>query len=185
MGTIRHPQPAKLFFGMLSSDPSLFDACARILVTEYGPVDLESEILPWNITNYYREELGDRILRKFIFLERLIDPSELPRTKIFTNNVESTFATREIRGLHRRINLDPGYLTQAKVVLATTKDFAHRIYIGDGIYAEATLRYSSPDRGFVPFDHTYPDYRTEQYTAIFNKARENLRSALKRNGKID
>jgi len=182
MGTIRPPLLVKLFFGMLSPDPSLFDICAEILCREYGPVDLASEVLPWENTEYYRDEMGDRIVRKFIFLERLIDPKELPRIKTFTIGVENRFAVQKGTILQRRINLDPGYLTEAKVVLSTTKDFAHRIYIGDSIYAEVTLRYSNSSRRFVPFEHTYPDYRTDAYATLFSTARENLRSALKRNG---
>jgi len=170
---------------MLSSNASLFDACAQILRGEYGPLDFESEIFPWDNTEYYRDELGDHIERKFIFFERLIDPGELPRIKILTNNVESNFATRKGSVLRRRINLDPGYITQAKVVLATTKDFSHRIYLAHGIYAEVTLRYSNADRRFIPYDYTYPDYRTDTYATLFNKARENLRMALKEIGKTD
>jgi len=183
MGTIRSPQPVKLFIGMLSCDTSLFDACAQILGREYGPLDFESDVFPWDNTEYYRDEMGDRIERKFIFFEQLMDPGDLPRIKTFTNSVENSFAAQDGAVLRRRINLDPGYVTQAKVVLATTKDFAHRIYLGDGIYAEVTLRYSNADRGFTPFDYTYPDYRTDTYRALFNTARENLRTALKKNSK--
>jgi hypothetical protein len=167
---------------MLSPDPSLFDICAEILCREYGPVDLASEVLPWDNTEYYRDEMGDRIVRKFIFLERLIDPNELSRIKTFTIGIENEFAVQKGTILQRRINLDPGYVTEAKVVLSTTKDFAHRIYIGDSIYAEVTLRYSTSVRRFVPLEHTYPDFRTDAYGTLFNRARDSLRSALKRTG---
>jgi len=170
---------------MLSSDAALFDACALVINREYGPLEFESENLPWNNTEYYRDEMGDHIIRKFIFLERLMDPGELSLIKVFTNNVENSFAAREAGVSRRRINLDPGYIDQAKVVLATTKDFAHRIYLGGGIYAEVTLRYSNVDRAFIPFDYTYPDYRTDAYRLLFNKARDSLRSALKGKGKTD
>jgi hypothetical protein len=148
----------------------------------YGPIDLASEVLPWENTAYYRDEMGDHIVRKFIFFERLIDPNELSRIKAFTIGLESRFAVQKGTIPQRRINLDPGYLTEAKVVLSTTKDFAHRIYIGNSIYAEVTLRYSNSARRFVPFEHTYPDYRTDAYAALFNRARDNLRSALRING---
>ena len=185
MGTIRSPHPVKLFIGMLSSDAALFDTCTQVISREYGPVDFQSEILPWNKTEYYRDEMGNHIARKFIFLEQLINPGELSRIKVFTNSVEDNLAAREGAVLRRRINLDPGYVDQAKVVLATTKDFAHRIYLSDGIYAEVTLRYSNADRGFIPFDYTYPDYRTEAYGLLFSRARDSLRTALKKKGKTD
>jgi hypothetical protein len=178
MGKVRSPLPVKLFVGMLSPDPSLFNVCAEILCKKYGNIDYQSAVLPWGKTDYYREEMGDGIVRRFVFFERLLDPNDLPNIKLSTSEIENDFALRTGDILRRRINLDPGYLTEAKVVLATTKDFSHRIYIGSNIYAEVTLRYSIRDRSFTPCDYTYPDYRTEQYRAVFNKARELLRGGL-------
>ena len=178
MGFLHPPLPVKLFFGMLSPEPLLFDICIEILSSEYGSIDYRSDTWPWDKTDYYRMEMGTGILRKFIFCERLIDPAVLPSVKQFTNALENTFALPGVDKPRRRINLDPGYLTEAKVVLATTKDFSHRVYIGSEIYAEVTLRYSVSDRHFVPLDHTYPDYRSEEYISMFNKARELLRKTL-------
>jgi hypothetical protein len=180
MGIARSPLSVKLFLGMLSPDISLFDACAEILYKEFGSLDYESDVLPWDTTNYYREEMGDDIKRKFIFFDQLIDPGDLPKIKLCTNTIEKDYTARAGDALHRRINLDPGYVTEAKVVLATTKDFAHRIYIGSNIYAEVTLRYSAKDGRFTPCEHTYPDYRTDQYRTIFDRARERLRTARRR-----
>lgn len=180
MGKIRNPIPVKLFIGMLSPDPSLFDTCAEIIRVEYGPIDYQSGILPWNNTDYYHEEMGPGIVRKFIFFERLMDPIKLPEVKIFTNEVEKRFMVQAENTLLRTVNIDPGYVTEAKVVLATTKDFSHRIYIGEGIYAEVTLRYSTIGRCFTTLEHTYPDYRMDSYRTLFNKARDILRTKLKR-----
>ncbi len=178
MGTARHPLPVKLFIGMLSHDAALFVACAEILKKEYGTLEAESALIPWDKTDYYRDEMGSGILRKFLFFEQAIDPGRLPAIKRFTNAVESTYAIPDGERLKRRINLDPGYVTEAKVVLATTKDFAHRLYIGDGIYAEVTLRYDAKKRSFVPNDQTYPDYRTKEYLELFNASRKKLKSDL-------
>ncbi|HYA86944.1 MAG TPA: DUF4416 family protein [Nitrospirota bacterium] len=178
MGKSHHPLPVKLFFGMLTPEPPLFDTCIDILSREYGPLDYRSETRSWNMTNYYRTEMGTGILRKFIFCERLIDPAVLPAIKQYANTLENTFAVPGAGTLQRRINIDPGYLTEAKVVLATTKDFSHRVYIGSDIYAEVTLRYSTRERRFIPMDYTYPDYRSEDYVLMFNQARELLRKAL-------
>lgn len=178
MAEIRKPLPVKLFIGMLSPEPDLFDVCAEITRKEYGPLDYQSAILPWDKTDYYQDEMGTGIFRKFIFFDRLIDPGDLPKIKLFTNGVEKKFAARAGTAVRRRINLDPGYVTEAKVVLATTKDFAHRIYIGSNIYAEVTLKYAVRDRDFIPFDYTYPDYRTDAYRTMFIAARERLRTAF-------
>ena len=182
MGTIRSPLPAKFFVGMLSPDPPLFIACADILCREYGPLDYQSPLLPWDKTDYYREEMGDGIVRTFIFFERLMDMAMLPNIKHRTNDIERDFTTPIGDIFKRRINLDPGYITEAKVVLASTKDFAHRVYVGSSIYAEVTLKYSSKDQTFVPCDHTYPDYGSKEYRAVFNQARAQLRSTLRSPG---
>lgn len=176
MGNIRTPKPVKLFVGMLSPDPLLLDTCADILGSEYGPIDYQSAATPWEFSDYYREEMGPGILRKFIFFERLVDPGILPQVKHFASRIEERSADRQGNALRRRINLDPGYITEAKVALATTKDYAHRIYIGDGIYAEVTLRYQGGR--FTPLDSTYPDYRTKESLEMFIKARELLRATL-------
>jgi hypothetical protein len=178
MGKIRKPLPVKLFIGMLSSEPSLFDACSQILVEEYGPLDHESEVWPWCNSDYYQDEMGAGILRKFVFFERLIDPGELPVVKTFANKLEHTYGVAAGHGVRRKINLDPGYVTEAKVVLATTKDFSHRIYIGAGLFAEVTLQYSLRGRCFMPLEYTYSDYRSEEYQKMFLAARGLLRAAL-------
>jgi len=165
---------------MLSPEPALFNACADILCSEYGPVDYQSEIVPWTNSDFYREEMGPGILRKFIFFERLLNPGDLSSIKIEATRIEKSFALQAGNRTRRRINLDPGYVTEAKVVLATTKDYSHRLYIGKGIYAEVTLRYGNKERSFTPFDHTYLDYCSETYITMFNKARELLRNSLQR-----
>ena len=180
MKEIRLPLPVKMFIGILSPDPAMFDACIDIVCREYGPVDYQSEIVPWSHSHFYQEEMGSGILRKFIFFEHLMDPVHLPAIKINTTMIEKNLAVPAGNGVRRRINLDPGYVTEAKVVLATTKDYSHRIYIGNGIYAEVTLRYGNKDRSFTPFEHTYLDYCSEPYRMMFNTARQLLRAALQR-----
>ena len=178
MREIRSPIPVKLFIGMLSPKPELFDICADIVCKEYGPIDYQSGIVPWTNSDFYQEEMGSGILRKFIFFEQLIDPGDLPAIKISTTRIEKNLAIQTVNNARRRINLDPGYVTEAKVVLATTKDYTHRLYIGEGIYAEVTLRYVNKIRSFAPFDYTYLDYCSETYKTMFNKARDVLRTAL-------
>jgi Domain of unknown function (DUF4416) len=179
MAEVRPPIPVKLFAGMLSADPALFDECRALLCEEYGAIDLESPALPWNHTDYYQEEMGPGLTRKFIFFERLIDPALLASVKKRTIGIEALKAVTSERRVRRRINLDPGYVTEAKVVLASAKDFSHRIYIGEHLYAEVTLQYRGRDRTFLPLEHTYPDFRTKEAIELFLKAREMLRKGLR------
>lgn len=180
MGEIHSPIPAKLFIGMLSNDLALFDECTTLFRAEYGAVDLESPLWPWDHTDYYAGEMGAGLFRKFIFFEKLIDPAMLSRIKNRTNGIEALKAVKTEQRLRRRINLDPGYITEAKVVLASTKDFAHRMYIGENIYAEVTLQYRVRERTFISVEHTYPDFRTRESIELFLKARKSLRSALRK-----
>ncbi len=147
-------------------------------MNEFGPVDQESAAAPWTRTNYYEPEMGDGLLRKFVFFEQLIDPGRLAAIKLLTNGIEEHKARKTSGGLNRRINLDPGYLTEAKVVLASAKDFAHRLYIGENIYAEVTLRYDSTCRCFLPLEYTFPEYRSDDLRKLFTTARESLRKGL-------
>jgi hypothetical protein len=180
MREIRPPIPVKLFVGMLSPDAAHFSECTDMLCREYGPVDYQSGIAPWTNSDFYQDEMGPGILRKFIFFERLLDPGDLAGIKINTTRIEKNLAVQAGGRMKRRINLDPGYVTEAKVVLATTKDYSHRLYIGNGIYAEVTLRYGNKERSFTSFDHTYLDYCSQTYITMFNEARELLRTALQR-----
>lgn len=167
MGIITAPTPVKLFVGMLSQDTSLFEQLKEDLCHLYGPVDLASDIWQWEHTRYYEKEMGPGLKRQFIFFSTLIHPGIIADIKLKTDALEKRHLN-ENSG--RMINLDPGYLDAAKLVLATTKDFSHRIYLDKGIYGEVTLLYSGGNYQFLPY--TFPDYRTEEYLDIFRRARE-------------
>jgi len=176
MGSVGVPAKVKLFVGMLAKDVELFGRAQEALRHVYGTVDMESDVWPFDFTDYYADEMGAPLYRKFVSFERHVDPGELANIKLATNEAEARFALRSGSGVRRPINLDPGYLTTAKLVLATTKDYAHRIYLGRGIYAEVTLRFS---RGrFQPFEWTYPDYRSAEYMNFFLTVRTQYRRQL-------
>jgi hypothetical protein len=179
MGKIHAPIPAKLFIGMISRDSGLFQTCAGRLAGAFGPVDIQSEVLPWEHTDYYRNEMGTDLHRMFIFFERLIDPGDLSHIKLYSIHLEEELSRMTASTFQRTVNLDPGYITEAKVVLATTKDFPHRIYIGEGIYAESTLHYSKNSGTYIAANHTYPDFCSQYSRDLFNKAREKLRVTLR------
>jgi hypothetical protein len=173
MGTIRDPQPVKLIVGMFTTEPDLFDTALDALAEAYGPADYESETLPFDQTTYYDAEFGAPLWRRFLAFQRLIAPDTLPAIKRHTNDLELTW-TREGQ---RRINLDPGYVSLSKLVLATTKNHGHRLYLGQGIYGEVTLGYR--DGTWQAWPWTYPDYRTLAYRAIFVEIRALYRQQLR------
>jgi hypothetical protein len=174
MGVIKPVPRAKLFVGMLTGDPAWFDAAREVLVGRYGPIEQATPDWPFTASDYYREELGDVVRRRFFFFETLIEVSDLPAIKHHTNQIETEFCTRLGRPADRRpINLDPGYLTLSKVVLATTKDYGHRLYLGEGIYGEVTLRFAAGR--WQPWPWTYADYAAETYHPAFLEARDRLK----------
>jgi hypothetical protein len=131
--------------------------------------------MKFDFTAYYESEMGANLLRKFIAFERPVSPADLAEIKLWTNGVEASFseaAASRRPPVRRPINLDPGYVTLSKLVLATTKDHAHRIYLDRGIYAEVTLRFLKG--AFEPMPWTYPDYRTEAYRRFFEGVRAEL-----------
>ncbi|MBI5055844.1 MAG: DUF4416 family protein [Nitrospirae bacterium] len=164
---LRDPHPVKLFVGMLSQDASLFDQLLEKLRELFGPSDIESSVWQWQHSAYYEKEMGADLKRKFVFFEKLINPQTISGIKLKTIELEKQ-CLNESGG--RGINLDPGYLDSAKIVLVSTKDYSHRLYLGNGIYGEVTLIYSGKSYQVLPY--TYPDFRTEEYHDIFKKARE-------------
>ncbi|MFA5859048.1 MAG: DUF4416 family protein [Elusimicrobiota bacterium] len=177
MGMLKDPGPVKLFTGMLTGEVELFDKAEPLLVKLYGNVDYRSGIMDFKHTNYYEDELGKVVYRRFVSFNNLMSPGQLARIKVDTNKVESLFLSESTK--KRRINIDPGYIDYAKLVLASTKDFAHRLYIGEQVFAEVTLQYHKGM--FVPFGWTYPDYKTEEYNTIFLKIRELYSEQVSRN----
>ncbi|NIO06850.1 MAG: DUF4416 family protein [Deltaproteobacteria bacterium] len=177
MGIPQDPKPAKLFIALLCSREELFDEVEKNLAHEFGPLELVSPVFPWEMTDFYRKEMGPKLLRKFVSHAPLVPPEDLAAIKLKTQELESRYMKVDGNRRGRQVNLDPGYLDANKVVLATTKDASHRIYLSRGIYGEVTLgyRYGS----FHPQDYTYPDYRWEETLGFFNKVRAHYMEQLK------
>lgn len=176
MGKTTEPLAVKLIVGMLAREEALFQEALARLSQVFGPVDFRSKSFPFSFTSYYEKEMGPELKRQFASFQRLIVPGLLASIKTFTNRVEGEFS----RMGARRINLDPGYISLGKLVLATTKDREQRIYLGEGIYAEVTLRYQKGS--FRPWEWTYPDYRSVEGLEILNHIRSLYRAQLQEGG---
>ena len=158
--------PVKLICGLIFKEEKILTTTKVLLEKKFGALDFESRIIDFNYTNYYEKEFGKSLLRQFISFKKLIDPATLAKIKLFSNRLEKKLS----RNHQRLINLDPGYLDLAKLVLATTKDYKHRIYLDSGIFAEITLSFQG--KSFTHWEWTYPDYQTLQYKEIFNRVRQ-------------
>lgn len=177
MGATATPLPAKLIVGMLSARPELLATAAERLRREYGPLDITGELMNWEFTHYYDEQMGTGLYRQFVAAEPLISPEAIGPIKQATNQMEAEFAAAAAPGgPPRPVNLDPGYVTESKLVLASTKDYAHRIYLGGGVFAEVTLTHA---RGrWMAHEHTFPDYASGAYDAFLTQVRDKLRRQL-------
>jgi len=167
------PPPVKMIMGLIFSPEAPIAAVRRTLEATYGRVDLETAVLPFVWTRFYEREMGPTLQRQFWSFETLIVADALVDLKRQTNAMERTYTGH---GGQRRVNLDPGYIDLAKLVLATTKDQQHRLYLGQGIYAEVTLRFTGGR--FVPWEWTYSDYRCAEYLAFFDTVRRRYRQQL-------
>jgi hypothetical protein len=176
MGAIRQFNPVKLFVGVLVSHKRLMPQVEQRLFAAYGPIDHRSGIIPFDFTDYYEAEMGDIIDRAFFSFERLIEADQLPEIKRQTNQLETELAPL-LSSVKRPVNLDPGYLEHAKVVLASTKNFYHRIYLSGGIFAEVTMHFKNNTYQFFPW--TYPDYQSKDYQEFFFRVRHIYRSQLR------
>lgn len=159
-----------LFLGVFGREPSLFEEIAAIMERKFGCICGRSELFNFDHTGYYTEEMGPGLKKKFYAFENPIVSQKLVDIKNYTNKLEARFAQKAGGEMRRRVNLDPGYLSLNKVVLASTKDYSHRLYLGKGIYGEVTLFYK--DKTFTPFPWTYPDYKTSGYIDFFNRMRK-------------
>ena len=176
MGAIRNLIPVKFFVGVLVSDARFIPEIETRLTAEYGPIDYRSGIIPFTFTDYYEKEMGQSIDRLFLSFERLIEPDQLAEIKRQTNGIEAEMAALQ-SSVKRPVNLDPGYLEQAKVILASTKNFYHRIYLGKGIFGELTMHFKNNAYEFFPW--TYPDYQSKAYEEFFLKVRQIYRAKLR------
>ncbi len=168
------PSAVKFICGMIAADVSLFDAATGPLTAEFGPIDIVSDVMPFDLTDYYNEQMGSPLYRKFVAFETLASPQWLIAAKLQTNAIEADIAAAGApTGPARPINLDPGYVAPAKLVLASMKDFAHRVYLGSGVHAEITLFYRHGQ--WRATEWTFPDYASGRYDAFLTKARSCLR----------
>ena len=164
-----HPQPpnrVKPVIGLLMKEKDFFPTVSAELAECFGPVDLISRWYPFDFTSYYEPEMGTPLFRRLLAFESLIEQDRLSEIKLTTNSLEQRYSEDD----KRRINIDPGYLAHERFVLASGKNFAHRIYIGKGIYADLTLIFQKGD--FVTLPWTYPDYAHDHILHYLRQVRK-------------
>ena len=174
MGQPKLALDVKLFIAVTFKNQGIFEKIKSILEEKFGNTDTLSAIYDFTYTQYYAKEMGVNLKKQFLGFENLIRPEILPNIKLMTNEIESQFSQEN----RRPVNIDPGYLTAAKVVLATTKNFDHRIYLGKGIYGDVHLRYRG--NKFIMNEWTYPDYRDMIVIDFFARLRKKYMKEYRR-----
>jgi len=170
------PRPAeavKLVMSFISPMGDGFGEAIKILAVHFGRPDFISTRMPFDYTDYYEKEMGQPLVRRMVSFERLIPPESLPDVKLLTNGIEEQFSDEG----RRKINIDPGYISPAHLILATGKGYTHRPYLRDGIYADLTLVFT--EGTFRALAWTYPDYAGPEVIALLNKIREKYLQTLK------
>ena len=166
------PLKVKFICGLIFQNEDIYTKATAALKKKFGAVDLESSPIAFNFTDYYEKETGTGLIRRFLAFKKLRDPAAFVGIKRFCVKLEKKFSVNNAR----RINIDPGYINESKLVLTTTKDFSHRIYLGKGVFAEITLNYQG--KNFKDHPTTFPDYRTDTYKNIFLQIRETYRTQI-------
>ncbi len=173
MQKVKKTPKVRLIIGMISNKIELFAKVEYLLSKKFGNVDDISKVINFVHTDYYNEEMGQNLKRRFLSFKKLMLPDKISYIKLFTNKIEKKLSDNSG---NRKINIDPGYISASKLILASTKNYYHRIYVGRGIYAEVTLYYE--DNSFRYFGWTYPDYRTKEYINFFNEVRKKYMKQL-------
>lgn len=181
MGQPSPHSPALLLLAAFSRHKATLDWARRRAVEAWGPIERESPRFEFVETQYYDATMGPGIKKVFFTFQRPLDPAELVEIKLETNRWEEQYAAAAGHAEPRPLNLDPGYLTLGKLVLASTKDFAHRIYLSRGIYAEVTLQYRH--HRWQHHEYTFPDYRRKDYQEFFTQCRETLKKMKAEGGR--
>jgi len=177
LGTIHAHPPVKLITALLSRDLDLLAEIERRIENKYGKVEDRSDIFPFTFTEHYSREMGEDLKKLIVSFCDLLPIEKFPETKILTNDLEWEYREHLPGRSQRLVNIDPGYITLSKVVLASTKNYAHHIYLRDGVYSDLLLRYSRGSLRNLPW--TYPDYRTHLVHSFFTRTRERYHQQLK------
>lgn len=177
MGTVCPPRPVLLLLAAFSRHDSALDWAGEQSSRHWGPIALASDVFRFDQTRYYEPAMGPDLKKKLFAFQRLIDPARLVEIKLESNRWEADYRQAHPGLESRPLNLDPGYLTEAKLVLATTKDRDHRLYLDRGIFAEVTLNYQRK-HGWVGREWTYDDYRSPVYHPFLDQCRHYLRERI-------
>lgn len=172
MGGIKDHPPCLALVAAFSRHDLALDWLIDQVETQLGTIAIQSQRFEFSESAYYQPTMGDGLKKQFFVLERFYDPSKLASDKLLANQLEFEFASSHPTQEVRPLNVDPGYISLTKLVLASTKNREHRVYLREGVYGEVTLAYR--DQKWQTMQWTYPDYQREDFRLFFESARQHL-----------
>jgi hypothetical protein len=177
MGSTKKFEEEKLIIGLIYPNEDVYEKALSIMKERFGEVDFSTEEFSFSkeFSDYYDGELGGEGLRRIVSFEKTVDASYQADIKLFTNEVELRFADKA----GRKVNIDPGFISHGRVMLATTKGTGFRIPLKDGIYTELTLYYARGEWQKLPW--TYRDYQSPRVQEFLTKVRKKYLEQRKNN----
>jgi hypothetical protein len=172
LGEMKRAQPVELIAGVIFFDPALLQPLEAELERLAGKIEARSCVYAFDMTDYYREEMGEGLKRIFYSFRSLISPDEIADIKVRTNEIERKFT---VAG-RRQVNIDPGYMDFYKLVLASAKYLGQKIYLSKGVYADPTLYY---DKGWKPYDWGFPDFKGGRYDDFLSEVRTTYKEKIR------
>ncbi len=166
-------EPVKLLAALLWADEAALGRALETMRSLFGEIDFSGPDHPFEVTDYYREEMGPRLLRRLVAFKRLVPPEGLARIKLQSNRVEE-----ELAGAGgRRVNIDTGYLDHCKLVLGSMKFAGQKVCLGDGVWADIICRWKGGR--FEYFDWSFPDFRDGRYNGELSAIRRRYLEQLR------
>lgn len=173
MGAVRDHRPVARIAAIFSRHAQAMKWAREQLEQQFGPIRQAMEPYRFDETSFYEREMGSELQKQLVYFEELMDPAELASNKLLSNDLEQRYQTQFDGPEERPLNIDPGYVSEAKLILATTKDRDHRIYLRDGIFAEVTLYFYHGQWTSRPW--TYRDYQRDEVQQFLTSCRDDLR----------
>lgn len=178
MGELKKNQKIQPFVAIMYQDDEIYDRAYKKAIERFGePIGISKEYNFSEITSYYEKEFGKELKKRMLVFAQSQPLQDFHKTKLWSNNLELELSSN---GKNRDVNIDPGYLGLSKLVLFSTKNYSHRIYINDGIFAEVTLIYEYSE--FQVQSWTYPDYSAGENLSFLEKMREKLKNRAREKG---
>ncbi len=171
MARIQKPPKGRLIVSIIySSWDGLADAL-KMLERQFGRIDCETMEIPYG-GNQYAEEMGHNLQRRFYSFDRLVERDCLPDAKATCAKIERRLGDLVGDFAFRTVNIDPGVATTENVIMASHREFNHRVYLTDGVFAELTLVYAK--NRFVRLPWTDLDFCQKEALEFFHRVRQSF-----------